>query len=658
MPVSGPTATLAGAAVPAYRPDIDGLRALAVLAVILFHSGVPGVGGGYAGVDVFFVISGYLITRLLEQSRGQSTRRALADFYLRRARRILPALLVTCAVSAVVAAVLFLPRELVDLGRYLAATPLLLSNVASWAGGGYFAPRRPTVPLQHLWSIAVEEQFYLIYPLVLLLLTRYLPRQRALTLMAVALASLALCMWASRAHPVANYYLAPARAWELLLGAMLALATPHVEALPARPLAFELLGVAGLLGIGLAVTLYGAQTPYPGAAALLPCAATAALIVSGARARPALVNRVLAWRPLVFVGLLSYSLYLWHRPLLVFAGYYHIEPLGPAAVGLMLTALVLVAFISWRFIEQPIRTRRLLRTPAALIAAAAFASVLIFAVGVVLWRSNGFPQRFSPEARLLLADVPGGADWVRCISTPIEQVRAGRLCNDLAAPGASKVLVWGDSHALALMPGLQALEPTYPMHLYLAAKSSCEPLLPPPAGSPPHGDAAAWDWCARFNAAVMEAIAGLDPDTIILAARWVDSGIPAGVLDISSGIEQTVRRIGAGRAVCIVLGVPALRYPAPYALLMARRRKLAPDFLRISRSDALAQLGEVEPAVRALAARDALRLADPKDILCAADSCRFTSDGHSLYWDDNHLSPYGARFVAQSLRSCLPTGTR
>jgi len=195
------------------------------------------------------------------------------------------------------------------------------------------------------------------------------------------------------------------------------------------------------------------------------------------------------------------------------------------------------------------------------------------------------------------------------------------------------------------------------MHLYLAAKSSCEPLLPSPADLPAGGGAPAWDWCARFNAAVIEAIRGLDPSTIILAAHWVESGIPAGVPDITSGIEQTVRRIGDGRTVCVVLGVPVLRYPAPYALLMARRRKVAPDFLRVSRSDALAQSGEVEPAVRALAARDALRLADPKDILCAADSCRFTSDGHSLYWDDNHLSPYGARFVAQSLSSCFPSGS-
>src|SRR5262249_8957539 len=159
------------------------------------------------------------------------------------------------------------------------------------------------------------------------------------------LASLALCVWASRAHPIANYYLAPARAWELLLGAMLALAAAQVAALPARALTFEVLGVAGVLGIVLAVTLYGAQTPYPGAAALLRGQAPAALMVGGARAPLPLVNRLLAWRPIVFVGLISYSLYLWHRPLLVFASYYHIEPLGPWAIALILAVLALVSFL-------------------------------------------------------------------------------------------------------------------------------------------------------------------------------------------------------------------------------------------------------------------------------------------------------------------------
>ena len=332
---------------PGYRPDIDGLRALAVIAVVLFHDGVPGLDGGYVGVDVFFVISGYLITQLLEVARGESVRHTLVPFYLRRIRRILPALFATCLATAIAGAVLYVPDALVNLGKYLAAMPVLLSNVAAWTeGGGYFDPPTRQLALSHLWSIAVEEQFYLVYPLLLLTITRYLPAYRRATLIVLSAFSLALCIWASHYKPAANYYAAPTRAWELLLGAALALSgTPRIG----HRIANECLALASLVGLVLVVHLYKQWTLYPGTAAILPCMATAVLITTGASLRPALINRVLSWQPLVFVGLISYSLYLWHQPLLVLVSYYHIEPyyeverLGAAAMALELAALTLLA---------------------------------------------------------------------------------------------------------------------------------------------------------------------------------------------------------------------------------------------------------------------------------------------------------------------------
>jgi peptidoglycan/LPS O-acetylase OafA/YrhL len=343
---------------PAYRPDIDGLRALAVIAVILFHSRIPGFGGGYVGVDVFFVISGYLITQLLEVSREESTRRTLGAFYLRRMRRILPALLATCLVTAIVAVTLFSPDELINVGKYLAATPVLLSNVATWTErSGYFEPDIQQLPLTHLWSISVEEHFYLIYPILLVAISRYRLPYRRLTLLVVAAASLALCVWASHHKPAANYFFAPTRAWELLLGATLAIGrTPRIG----HRFATEGLAVASLLGIAIVVHLYTEETPYPGTAAMLPCLATAALLATGSSPRPALVNRMLSWPPLVFVGLISYSLYLWHQPLLVFVNYYRVAPLTPAATAVPLVATLLLAAASWRFIERPVRVRVLM----------------------------------------------------------------------------------------------------------------------------------------------------------------------------------------------------------------------------------------------------------------------------------------------------------
>src|SRR5260370_9200804 len=238
---------------PAYRPDIDGLRRLAVIAVILFHSGIPGFDGGYVGVDVFFVISGYLITQLLEESRDESARRTLATFYVRRMRRILPALLVTCLVTAIVALALFTPDELVNVGKYLAATPVLLSNVATWTErSGYFAPDIRQLPLTHLWSISVEEQFYLIYPLLLIAITRYRLPYRRLTLVVLASVSLPLCVWASHYAPAAHYFFAPTPAWELLLGATLAIGrSPRIV----HRIATEGLAVASLFGIAIVVHL-------------------------------------------------------------------------------------------------------------------------------------------------------------------------------------------------------------------------------------------------------------------------------------------------------------------------------------------------------------------------------------------------------------------
>jgi peptidoglycan/LPS O-acetylase OafA/YrhL len=642
---------------PAYRSDIDGLRALAVIAVILFHSGVPGFGGGYVGVDVFFVISGYLITQLLEESRDESARHTLATFYVRRMRRILPALLATCLVTAIVAVALFTPDELVNVGKYLAATPVLLSNVAIWTTSDYFAPGVRQLPLSHLWSISVEEQFYLIYPLLLIAISRYRLPYRRLTLVVLASFSLALCVWASHYKPEANYVFAPTRAWELLLGATLAIGgAPRIG----HRIATEGLAVASFLGIAIVVHLYTAKTPYPGTAAMLPCLATAALLATGSSPRPALVNRMLSWPPLVFVGLISYSLYLWHQPLLVFANYVRIEPLTPAATAVLLAATLLVAAGSWRFIEQPVRARVLMKSARTLLVGVGVGSAGILLAGLVLWNSDGFPRRFAPETRGVIVSMTATPELARCVEqVSLEQVRAGRVCNygpgDTAAP---KVLMWGDSHALALMPAVNALAKAHGMHTYFVAKYNCLPLFAPP--SPTRIDAATDRYkCATFNAAVVEAIARLEPELIILDGAWAAAEPPPRVPDIAAGIEQTVIRVGGhSRSICVVFAVPQLKYAVSHALFVARRRHIPDDFLRLSRADALTQHRDMEHDVRAIAQRGGLKVVDPKDALCPADSCLYKVDDRSLYFDDSHLSVYGALYVARTLEPCFAVDRR
>jgi peptidoglycan/LPS O-acetylase OafA/YrhL len=637
---------------PAYRPDIDGLRALAVIAVILFHSGVPGFEGGYVGVDIFFVISGYLITQMLEVSREESAGRTLSAFYLRRMRRILPALLATCLVTSIVAVALFTPDELVNVGKYLAATPVLLSNVATWSErSGYFAPNIRELPLTHLWSISVEEQFYLLYPLLLIAITRYRLSYRRLTLVVLAAVSLALCVWASHYKPWANYFLAPTRAWELLLGAALAIGgTPRIG----HRIATEGLAVAGLLGIVVVVYLYTAETPYPGTAAMLPCLATAALLATGSSSRPALVNRMLSWPPLVFIGLISYSLYLWHQPLLAFVNCYRIVPLTPGAATVPLAATLVVAAASWRLIERPVRTRMLMKSTRALLVSVGVGSAGILLGGLILWNSDGFPRRFPPEARGLIVSMYGTPDRVRCVEeVTLEQVRAGRVCNYGPGGSSPKVLVWGDSHAMSLLPAVKALAKEHGMHTYFVAKYNCLPLFTPPSAT--RLDAATDRYgCATFNAAVVEAIARVEPELIILDGAWAATEAPPHVHDIAVGIEQAIIRVGDhAHSICVVLAVPMLKYAVSHALLVARRQHIPDDFLRLSRADALAQHWEMEHDLRAIAQRGGLKVVDPKDALCPADSCLYKADGQSLYFDDSHLSVYGALYAARTLEPCF-----
>jgi peptidoglycan/LPS O-acetylase OafA/YrhL len=637
---------------PTYRPDIDGLRAVAVLAVLLFHAHVAGVSGGYVGVDVFFVISGYLITQQLMGMPSGPFPRVLGVFYLRRTRRILPALLGVCIAALAGGWFLLMPLELINLGKNLAAATLLLSNLAAHSGGGYF-DTGAAAPLQHLWSIAVEEQFYVCYPLLLLFLNRFLPARRRTALVLLALLSFALCVWASHALPGANYYASPTRAWELLVGAVLAL-----SAVPAAPrLLRELLAVAALGALALAIHYYGgASIAYPGIATLLPCAATVCLIASGAPA-PALVNRVLAARPLVVVGLMSYSLYLWHRPLFVYVQRYHITPLSTLQVAGLLAACFGIAALNWRFLERPIHTRAWLTRDRNFLAVVAATGILVMLAGVLLWHSDGYPLRFDAQLRAALSS-DEALEGAACLARTHEQIAAGQICEfGEQGPAAARVLLWGDSHALALLPGFRDLAKVQHLHLYFAATAACWPLLGVTSGV--RGSSANSE-CSAFNNAVLKAARALHPTTVILSARWSDSQLrPVASLaqapeerPFSAALRRTLAGLD-GAAACVVFDVPQLRYPAAAAMFMARRRHIRDDFIATTRAAAESDVVNMEAEVRAFARQGHLRYADPKVALCPGESCLYEAGGLPLYLDENHLSPAGARYVEPQLSACL-----
>jgi peptidoglycan/LPS O-acetylase OafA/YrhL len=643
-----------------YRRDIDGLRGVAVALVVLFHSHIPGFGGGYVGVDVFFVISGYLITLLLIGSSARPLRSWLVDFYLRRGRRILPALLVVSLIAAAVASIILLPWALALFGKYLAASALLLTNIAAWTDRqGYFQSFGERVALLHFWSIAIEEQFYLIYPISLLLISRYLPRHRTLCLLALAAVSFIACVWGSYHRPAANYFLAPARAWELLLGA--AIATGREDLIRNR-LAGELLALAALLTLAITASCYGATTRYPGLYTLAPCAATAVLIIT-ARQRPTLAARLLALRPLVFTGLISYSLYLWHFVIVALFTYYYIRKVGALGTAALIASMYLVAVLSWKWVEGPIRRRTWLRSNRSFVLWASAANVAVLVAGIALWQTHGlpgrYPEEFRTEGELWKLE---RSDTLQCLDLPLAKIAAGELCSfGPQTDTAPRALVWGDSHAMALLSAYEQLANSHQVRVYFAANSSCRPLLgvsdrelPPPSQAR----------CANFNAATVQAIRRLNPALIILNARWLgadtdltvepDLAAQPGESNLMRGLQQTLRAVEPERrSICVVQDVPTYPYDLPYALALARKRGISEDFLQWSRAEALQQLAGPEADFHEFERHALLTTVDPKQLLCRSGSCAFEADGRLLYADSNHLTWNGALLLAGVIDGCF-----
>jgi peptidoglycan/LPS O-acetylase OafA/YrhL len=434
-----------------YRPEIDGLRAIAVLPVVFYHSAL-GFPGGYVGVDVFFVISGYLITKII-YDLALEKRFSLLDFYSRRIRRLFPALFTMLLAVTCWSATHMIWTDLRNFGGSLVAAATYLANVFFYLSSGYFVEAARTRPLLHTWSLGIEEQFYIIVPFLIFGLARFVPRRLHVPLIAgLSVLSFALCVWLTRHATNAAFYLLPSRAWELGLGGALAIWAPPVYRFHWLS---QLLCAAGVAAILFAVLTFGAGTPFPGWAAAFPTMGTAAVLSAGGKSG-ALIERLLATPPFTFVGKISYSLYLWHWPVIVAFTYSAVHPITPAQSLLAIAISFVLAVFSWRFVEQPFRTRRLLPTARQLLAAAAIASFAAIAVGETIHFENGFPQRYPSNLVALLDEKGLRTKRPDCFSVTPERVKAGKLCVRGAPGVAPAFILVGDSHAGALSDGLFA----------------------------------------------------------------------------------------------------------------------------------------------------------------------------------------------------------
>ena len=612
-----------------YRPDIDGLRALAVLVVVAFHYGVTGLAGGFVGVDVFFVISGYLITTLIVTDLA-ADRFTIREFYLRRVRRIFPALFTVLAVAAVAAVALLLPNDLFVLRRSLAAATLFSSNLYFYRATDYFAPPEQEQPLLHTWSLSVEEQFYLVFPVLMLLLYRYARRRIALVLAVITAASFALAAWmVSQERVAAAFYLLPMRAWELGVGALLALG---VVRLPRRPPARHALSVIGVALILFAAVAYDAGTAFPGVSALPPVLGTALLIAAGERS---LVGRVLALPPVVFVGLISYSLYLWHFPLLVFYRAYTLDQPSVRARVVLAAASLVLAVLSWRFVEQPFRRRR---PSYRALAAWSLATLLVF-VGVA-FALRPVADRLNPPSalarRVLTFDNLRDPAQTRRGSCFVSSITGGERYDTArclaAVPGQRRFLLVGDSHAAHLWRAAQDVLPE--VSVEQATVTGCHPVVPV-AGSA--------KCVAMLRQLLDEHLPAGGVDTVVLSARWrmADLARLPGTVAL---LRRWVRRV-------VVLG-PNPEYSTRLPKLLARALDTGDDdYADDRRSDRPVVL---DAALRRLQPSAGFEYVSLTDAVCGAGRCQeYAAPGVPMLFDESHFTLPGSRVVAARIRSAI-----
>ncbi len=505
-----------------YRTDIDGLRAVAVLAVVAYHYWGQYFTGGYVGVDIFFVISGYLLSAIII-SEVKAGRFSLSRFYERRIRRIFPALFGLLILATPLACIVLLPGDLITYSRSMLAATFSASNFYFWTTSNYFNGSGNTNPLLHTWSLAVEEQFYIVFPLFILFVHRFFPRYLRAVVTLTAIASLAWSIADVRINQTAAFYLPFTRAWELLFGAMLTL---RVIPVPRSNLWREILAASGILGIAVSIFAFTGTTLFPGECSILPCAAGGAIIMAG-QDQPTITGRALSWRPVVFIGLISYSLYLWHWPLLVFFthGVAFLRPIrGIHAILAVLS--IIVATASWKFVETPFRTGPRRPGKREVFVFGALCVVASGACALVLSNTRGLPGRFPAAADSVAAYL----DYKTAFPSDFAKVfRSGcfidrqeplahydeRRC--LApAEGKRQVLLFGDSHAADLQYGLESSIPG--VHFLQATSAACHPTIGP--GRYPK--------CKQFLDKVFnEYIPRYSISSVVLNADWGADDIPA-----------------------------------------------------------------------------------------------------------------------------------
>ena len=609
-----------------YRADIDGLRALAVSLVLLFHAGL-GFPGGFVGVDVFFVISGFLITGILWKKEQEIH---LSEFWIRRTRRILPASLVVVAATLVAGYVILLPSDFSSLAKSAIAQQAMVSNVFFWRNTGYFSGDAELKPLLHTWSLGVEEQFYLGYPLLVSVLRRFSRRTATASLAAMFVVSFAMSEWGIQTRPSAAFFLLPTRAWEMIMGGLLQIAP--VTSRPNKTLSC-LLEAVGLTAILAPALLYGPSTRFPALSALPPCLG-AALIIHANSHDHNILGKLLSTKPAVYVGLLSYSLYLWHWPILSYLK--HINCGATPSLLSRISALAasfVISAVTMRLIETPFRSRKLLPQTKHLILATALSSIFIVGCSSLIVLRDGYPGRFSQRA-LSYAAAKKSASFIRQVTTA--DISSGNIPEFGETSSPCKCVIWGDSHAMALTSGLDSVLKEYHTKGIQTTHASTAPILDfyvtERYGLNENAPA--------FNSAVIDMIIKQEVQGVILAGLW--SSYTKNKQFEECLYTTTEKLIQAGIQVAIVRDVAMHKADIPTLLSMSDRFGWDQEAIGVTQADYAQANDRCDQVFSKLRNRGVMVL-DPQPLLTDERGFwRSQFNGVSMYRDSHHLSTAGS----------------
>ena len=610
-----------------YRPDVDGLRALAVIPVIFFHLDLVGFSGGYIGVDVFFVISGYLITGLI-YSDIKNNNFSVKNFYIRRIRRISPALLVTLFSVTSFSFFILKPEALRSFALSLSTQSFSAQNFVFLSEGEYFLGS-DLKPLLHTWSLAVEEQFYLFWPLLLFGLRRFSFKVQILLLSTIMVASFFINIGLMGVSPKASFFLLPPRAWELGAGGIIAL----LETKPSfqKSLSHNLktsLGFIGLVLLCFSIFKLTPKTPFPGYAALIPVVGSAFLLISGSGSL-SMVGRALSYRPLVLIGLISYPMYLWHWPIISLSHQFDIDHTSPLTVASIIFATLFLSVITYRYIETPIRSKTWFPSTKKLLAVACSGFVVVTAFGAHIWFTDGASYRYSSAARNLLT-APLAARTARCgfifkVFNPTDQVCA--LVSDASA--TRRVLLWGNSHADHWSALFTDLAHENNAAFYLNARN-CRATVD-------------HDFCGKH---VQNSILGFITseritDVVLSSTGYGSYNVPDDVFE--QNLRKLVHRLaGVEVRIWLVVDVPTGRDLDPNTAYAKNPKN--PKVGSISLTDYKNRSEREHKLYDSLAGSyGTVKVIDPSNSLCDGQNC-FGGKGNVVWYRDaGHVSDAGAR---------------